>query len=99
MSGSTTSTITIADILKIPFDPVMQFWFIYALFSFFIFHPATSSYQLTLAVPLRCRCTLYHDTNGIRSRLLAVYLLGEQLFLFCGRNFFRQLSADIYHEI
>ena len=37
MSGSTTSTITIADILKIPFDPVMQFWFLYALFFIFLF--------------------------------------------------------------
>jgi fucose 4-O-acetylase-like acetyltransferase len=37
MSGSTTNTITVPDILKIPFDPVMQFWFLYALFFIFLF--------------------------------------------------------------
>lgn len=37
MSGSTTNTITVADILKIPFNPVMQFWFLYALFFIFLF--------------------------------------------------------------
>jgi fucose 4-O-acetylase-like acetyltransferase len=37
MSGGTTSTITITDILKIPIAPVMQFWFLYALFFVFLF--------------------------------------------------------------
>jgi len=36
MSGSTTSTMTLEKILKIPFIPVMQFWFLYALFFVFL---------------------------------------------------------------
>jgi len=37
MSGSTTRTITITDIFKIPLVPIMQFWFLYALFFVFLF--------------------------------------------------------------
>jgi fucose 4-O-acetylase-like acetyltransferase len=36
MTGSTTSTLTTKDLLLIPFAPVMQFWFLYALFFFFV---------------------------------------------------------------
>jgi fucose 4-O-acetylase-like acetyltransferase len=54
MSGNTTSTITVADILKIPFDPVMQFWFLYALFFIFLFfillHQSTNSPVVYLCV-------------------------------------------------
>lgn len=36
LSGSTTSKITIVDIITIPLVPVMQFWFLYALFFIFL---------------------------------------------------------------
>nr|WP_321465563.1 acyltransferase family protein [uncultured Desulfobulbus sp.] len=37
LSGSTTNSIEVKDILLIPFVPVMQYWFLYALFFIFIF--------------------------------------------------------------
>jgi len=37
MKGSTTNTLTITDILRIPIYPQMQFWFLYALFFIFLF--------------------------------------------------------------
>ncbi len=37
MKGSTTNTLTITDILRIPIYPQMQFWFLYALFYIFLF--------------------------------------------------------------
>ncbi len=37
LSGSTTHSIVLKDILLIPFIPVMQYWFLYALFLIFIF--------------------------------------------------------------
>lgn len=36
MVGSTTHVATLADIIKIPFVPVMQFWFLYALFFMYL---------------------------------------------------------------
>lgn len=36
MAGSTTHSVTVTDLLLIPFVPVMQFWFLYALFFIFI---------------------------------------------------------------
>ena len=36
MKGSTTNTLTITDILKIPVYPQMQFWFLFALFYIFL---------------------------------------------------------------
>lgn len=37
LSGSTTNNIGVKDVLLIPFIPVMQYWFLYALFFIFIF--------------------------------------------------------------
>lgn len=36
LSGSTTHTLTLTNVIKIPFVPVMQFWFLYALFFIYL---------------------------------------------------------------
>lgn len=36
MAGSVTHVVTLRDLLRIPYDPIMQYWFLYALFFVFV---------------------------------------------------------------
>ena len=80
MAGKTTSTISAMDILKIPITPVMQYWFLYALFFIFLF--------FILLKQLTCSRTIFLGTGII---LFITFMLGYSpgisAYMHIARNF------------
>ncbi len=80
MAKKTTSSISITDILRIPIDPIMQYWFLYALFYIFLF--------FILLRQFTCSRVVFLGTGII---LFIIYGLGYGpgigAFVYIARNF------------
>ncbi len=100
MTESTTNTMTMIDFLKIPIEPIMQFWFLYALFFLFLFfivlRQITSSRTIYLGVGilLFLVCRLGYGTCC----LAFIYIAGNFIYfsagIFCSEFLTRYLVKD-----
>ncbi|MEA3468030.1 MAG: acyltransferase family protein [Thermodesulfobacteriota bacterium] len=86
VAESTTNTMTMVDFLKIPIEPIMQFWFLYALFFIFLFFVVlkqiTSSRTICLGVGILLFIVLQlgHGTGC----LVFIYLAGNFIYFSAG---------------
>lgn len=99
LSGSTTSTITIVDILRIPFAPVMQFWFLYALFIIFLvfilLRQVTTSPLIFFGIGIILFTII--RTGYVPSFLPVIYLANNFIYFATGILFSDTLPSYPYH--
>lgn len=100
MAGNTTNTMSFKNFLKIPIDPVMQFWFFYALFFIFLFFifikQITSSrvFFLGVGVMLFVLFQLDYVPGFMAFIYLASYFIYFSSGIFCSDFFLLNMVED-----
>lgn len=101
MSGSTTRTISVPDILKIPIAPVMQFWFLYALFFVFLFFILMRQLTASPAIFFIWGLLLFvMAKSGYIPLLLAIiYLTNYFIYFGAGIFFANSVMSDKWSKV